>query len=121
MGFSPFDEFMFIAGPIFFFVVFALVIGAIIFAVVKSFGQWSSNNNSPRLTVPAQVITKRTDTWGGSGDSSANTDYYVTFQVESRDRMELKMSGEAYGMLAEGDLGILSFQGTRYAGFERKG
>ena len=121
MGFSPFDDFMFTAGPIFIFVIFAIVIGAIIFAVVKSIGQWSSNNNSPRLTIPAQVVTKRTNTWGGSGDSSANTDYYVTFQVESGDRMELMMTGKEYGMLAEGDLGILSFQGTRYIGFERKG
>ena len=120
MGFSPFDEFMFSAGPIFIFLIFAFVIGGMIFMGVKGFGQWSSNNNSPRLTVPAQVMTKRTETWGGSGDSSATTDYYVTFQVESGDRMELKMSGKEYGMLAERDLGILSFQGTRYLDFERK-
>ena len=71
MGFSPFDEFMFSAGPIFIFLIFAIVIGGMIFMGVKGIGQWSSNNNSPRLTVPAQVITKRTETWGGSGDSSA--------------------------------------------------
>lgn len=119
MGFSPFDDFMFTAGPIFIFVIFVIVIGGIIFAIIKSVGQWSSNNNSPRLTVPAQVVTKRTETWGGSGDSSARTNYYVTFQVESGDRMELEMSGKEYGMLAEGDIGILTFQGTRYLGFER--
>jgi hypothetical protein len=121
MGFSPFDDFMFNAVPIFVFVIFVIVIGAFIFMGVKGIGQWSANNNSPRLTVPAQVKTKRTHTWGGSGDSSAHTDYYVTFQVESGDRMELGISGKEYGMLAEGDLGILSFQGTRYLGFERKG
>lgn len=120
MGFSPFDDFMFSAMPIFGFIVFALVIGGFIFVIVKGIGQWSSNNNSPRLTVPAQVKTKRTNTRGGSGDSSARTTYYVTFQVESGDRMELQMSGEDYGMLADGDLGILTFQGTRYLGFERK-
>ena len=48
------------------------------------------------------------------------TTYYVTFQVESGDRMELRLSGTEYGQLAEGDTGKLSFQGTRYLGFERK-
>ena len=47
------------------------------------------------------------------------TTYYVTFQVESGDRMELTVSGSDYGMLVEGDIGKLSFQGTSYLGFER--
>ena len=33
--------------------------------------------------------------------------------------MELHVSGSEYGMLAEGDRGFLTFQGTRYLGFER--
>ena len=37
----------------------------------------------------------------------------------SGDRMELKMMGREYGLLAEGDTEMLSFQGTRYLGFER--
>ena len=47
------------------------------------------------------------------------TTYYVTFQVESGDRMELTVSGSDYGMLVEGDIGKLNFQGTRYLGFQR--
>ena len=43
----------------------------------------------------------------------------MTFEVESGDRIELELSGTEYGMLAEGDYGKLSFQGTRYLGFER--
>ena len=35
--------------------------------------------------------------------------------------MELSMTGNEYGLLAEGDTGKLSFQGTRYLGFERAG
>ena len=34
--------------------------------------------------------------------------------------MELQMSGSEYGLLVEGDAGMLSFQGTRYLGFERQ-
>ena len=52
--------------------------------------------------------------------SSASTSYYATFEVESGDRIELPLSGSEYGMLAEGDRGTLSFQGTRFLGFERR-
>ena len=40
--------------------------------------------------------------------------------MESGDRMELSVTGREYGMLSEGDAGRLSFQGTRYLGFERQ-
>ena len=52
--------------------------------------------------------------------TTTDTSYYVTFQVESGDRMELSVTGSEYGMLVEGDEGKLSFQGTRYLGFERE-
>ena len=39
---------------------------------------------------------------------------------ESGDRLELRMSGREFGTLAEGDKGKLTFQGTRYRGFERR-
>ena len=40
--------------------------------------------------------------------------------MESGDRMEFSLTGPEYGMLLEGDSGKLSFQGTRYLGFERQ-
>ena len=52
--------------------------------------------------------------------SSSSTYYYVTFEVESGDRLEYQVSGEEYGLLVEGDQGKLTFQGTRYKGFVRK-
>ena len=110
---------------------FLLVFGMIIFTMVSNIRTWNKNNHSPRLTVPASVIAKRmnvshhhhtnaADASGASGTwMSTSTSYYVTFQVESGDRMELQVRGSEYGMLAEGDYGKLSFQGTRYLGFER--
>ncbi|WP_017380661.1 DUF2500 domain-containing protein [Paenisporosarcina sp. TG-14] len=97
-----------------------IIIGVFVFMLIKGLGEWSSNNQSAILTVPAEVVTKRSRTSGGAGDSSARTSYYVTFQLDSGDRMELKMNGKEYGMLAEEDLGTLTFQGTRYQGFERR-
>ena len=49
------------------------------------------------------------------------TSYFATFQVESGDRIEFLVSGMEYGMLAEGDRGALTFQGTRYLNFRREG
>lgn len=107
-------------------IVFCILIGAFVFAAVKGIKQWHKNNNSPRLNVPAAVVSKRADvsshmhnTGSSTMHNTHSTTYYVTFEVESGDRMELHVDGKEYGMLAEGDVGMLSFQGTRYLGFER--
>ena len=113
---------------IMFSLVFLLVIGTFIVIAVKGIGEWNKNNHSPRLTVPATVVAKRTNVshhhhnHGGTGmhHTTHSTTYYVTFQVESGDRMELHVAGHEFGMLIEGDRGNLSFQGTRYLGFERQ-
>ena len=124
MGFGfGFDLF-----PIMFSLVFFLVIGTFIVIAVKGIREWNKNNHSPRLTVPATVVAKRTNVshhhhnHGGTGmhHTTHSTTYYVTFQVESGDRMELHVAGHEFGMLIEGDRGNLSFQGTRYLGFERQ-
>ena len=110
---------------IMFTLVFVLVIGVFVVVLVQGIRQWNKNNHSPRLTVPATVVSKRTNVThhhhGGTGmqHTTHSTTYYATFQVESGDRMELHMSGYEYGMLVEGDRGRLSFQGTRYLGFVR--
>lgn len=111
---------------ILFTLMFLLVFGMILFTVIRGISQWNKNNNSPRLTVPATVVSKRGDVShhhhggaNGVGHTTTSTTYYVTFQVESGDRMELHVSGSEYGMLVEGDAGALTFQGTRYLSFER--
>ena len=116
---------------IIFFVMFIAVFGLIIVNIVSGVGEWNKNNHSPRLTVEAVVVSKRLDVshhqHGNAGDetgahgytTTSSTTYYVTFQVESGDRMEFYVNGSEYGMLVEGDHGKLNFQGSRYLGFER--
>lgn len=89
-------------GMIMFQLVFVCVCAVILFLIVKNISTWNKNNHSPRLTVPATVVTKRTqvtqqqhanagDPTGAHGFSTTtSTSYYVTFQVESGDRMELR-------------------------------
>ena len=126
-GFSGFGT-DFTIFQIMFTLVFVIVIGMFIVIAVKGISQWNKNNHSPRLTVPATIVAKRTNVshhhhhnHSGTGmhHTTHSTTYYVTFQVESGDRMELHVAGHEFGMLIEGDRGILTFQGTRYLGFER--
>lgn len=108
---------------ILFMLTFVLVFGMILFTLIRGIGQWHKNNTSPRLAVEATVVAKRGETHrhhSGNGMVHSSTSYYVTFQVSSGDRMELRLSGQEYGLLAEGDRGTLTFQGTRYLGFERQ-
>lgn len=118
---------MFDIFPILFFIMFCMVFGLIAFTFVRGFKEWNNNNHSPRLAVEATVVAKRTNVsrhshhhGTGSGiHHSTSTTYYVTFQVESGDRMELRMAGHEFGLLIEGDKGKLTFQGTRYLSFQR--
>lgn len=101
--------------PIIFLVMFVLVIGVFISTFAKAASQNHKNNNSPRLTSQATVVTKRTKVWG----DHSHTVYYATFQFESGDRLELEVPHNEFGYLVEGDRGELTFQGTRFLGFER--
>lgn len=114
MGFGMFDL-MSIIVPLF----FVVILGVFVFIFAKGISQWNKNNKAPRLTVSATVVSKRTNVSGGGEHSHASTSYYVTFQVESGDRMELYLHGHEYGMIVEGDRGKLTFQGTRFLSFER--
>ena len=119
VGFSGFS--------VMFFIFFALFICVFVAIIIKGIMQWNKNNHSPRLTVDATLVSKRMDVShhhhsgaGGAGThTTSSTSYFATFEVESGDRMELQVNGSEYGMLVEGDYGRLTFQGTRYLGFER--
>lgn len=126
IGFG-FANIMFLVIPMIVFLGFIFVIGRTIYSLVQKAKVESTNNNSPVLTVEAKVVAKRTDIShynhnnmnSNTNYRSSSTWYYVTFQVESGDRVEFKISGDEIGMLVEQDIGKLKFQGTRYLGFER--
>ena len=102
--------------PVMFLAVFGVVFGTILSTLVKNARTERKNDNSPKISTEATVVTKRTQVRG----DHAHTTYYATFQFESGDRMELKIPHDNFGYLVEGDHGKLTFQGTRYLGFERK-
>lgn len=111
-----------------FMVMFVLVFSMIVLTFVRGIAEWNKNNHSPKLSVDALVVAKRTHVThhhhggagqAGGGHTTSSTSYYVTFEVESKDRMEFAVRSGEYAMLAEGDQGRLWFQGTRFLEFKR--
>ena len=107
-----------------FIIIFLMAFGIFAVVLIKGISQWNRNNHSPKLTVPATLVARRTNVsssrhGGPHHHHHTSTTYYVTFQVESGDRIEFRISGQEYGLLLEGDRGNLHFQGTRYLGFDR--
>ena len=108
-------------------IIFIIIIVLFVVTAVRGISQWHQNNQSPELTVEARLAAKRsqvthhTDAPDANGIAHSHTDtsYFLTFEVESGDRMEFRVPGREYGLLAEGDRGRLTFQGTRYKGFQR--
>lgn len=109
-----------------FYIMFFLVFSMIIYTLIQNIAEWDKNNKSPKLTVDAKIVDKRSHTThhhhnhNGHHHTTRSTSYYVTFEVQSGDRMELRVPRDEYGLFVEGDTGMLSFQGTRYLNFERK-
>lgn len=124
MGFNSFDM-MFNIVPILMILFFIMFFGILIVQIVRGVSTWNKNNNSPRLTVNATIVDKHEDVsyhrhhHEHHTSSTRHTSYYVTFEVESGDRIVLKVAREEYGYLVINDVGQLTFQGTRYIGFER--
>lgn len=110
-----------------FWLVFLLIFGMIVYKIVTAVSLDRANNRAPRITARASVVAKRQDFRNGTMHSSGGqmlrtagwTKYYATFQLESGDRVELMLEPNDYGLLAEGDVGKLTLQGTRFISFER--
>ncbi len=107
-----------------------LVLGFFIFIGYSIISQKIKDDRSPIIRTEATVVTKRIsvstdsnfDHGTGSGRqhyySSTDTNYYVTFELASGERKEFYVYGNEYGLLVEKDRGYLTYQGSRFKGFE---
>ncbi|QAA35372.1 DUF2500 domain-containing protein [Clostridium manihotivorum] len=114
--------------PIFMKLFFGIIFVVIVFTIIRAIAQSIKNVKSPVITVEAKVIGKRTNVSHHSSNSGVNntttnstsTTYYITFETEHGERLELPLSGRMYGLLAEGDRGKLTYQGTWFKDFKRE-
>ena len=127
MGFGVGFQLMNAVFPLLFLIVFIFIISTIIGSFVSRAKRERKNDQSPRVTAGAKVVSKRMQV----GENRRSNDdmmhsytyskYFATFEFDSGDRLELPVEGSDYGLLVEGDRGKLTFQGTRYLGFQRGG
>ena len=83
MFYAGFDRLFSILFPI----LFLVVLGMILYTIIGNISTWNKNNYSPRLTVPATVVAKRTEvSRHHTDDTMAHTftTYYVTFAACGR-------------------------------------
>ena len=109
-----------------FFLVFFLVLGIILVNIFRGIKEWNHNNHSPRLTVDATVVAKRTNVShhhrSGSGvHHSTSTTYFVTFQFDSGDRMEQRWQEVGLHMQASHRCCIRSIYRFRYLYLQHRG
>ena len=120
---SPFGFNMFSIMGILFPIVFLVIFVFIIFAVIKGLKEWSHNNAQPQIPAEALIVAKRGQRHhhnNNNGSHHTSETYYVTFQFRNGDRTEIQVPPREYGMLAEGDEGVVTLQGTRFIRFDRR-
>lgn len=106
--------------PIFVIGIFATVFGIFGFAIYKGISTAAYNKKQPIVNREAKVVSKRQHVSGGAGDTSTLTSYYITFEFTDGSREEFTLSSREYGLIAEGDKGALSTQGSWYKEFKRR-
>ena len=121
--------FLFSIIGLFMLLIIAAALGLIVYKIANHVSEEAKNSKAPVLTVEAKVVSKRTSISGTGGSMQMNgmytsgttsTSYYVTFQAPDSSRLELKVPGKKYGMLAEGDTGLLTYQRKRFVGYKRR-
>lgn len=96
-------------------VFFIIFIGLFIFSIFKNIKEWSYNNKQPTIPVEASVVSKRSSVTHHHHENnmSTSTTYYVTFEFNNGDRLELRLSGREYGLLnkyfGSSTLGVFSY------------
>lgn len=106
-----------------FIVMFSIIIGLSLIIVVR---QWWKNKRSPLIVTQSTISDKRIEEHYIRSKKNAGLGYwtrkvliyYITFNLEGGEHIELRVNKLEYAELKKGASGKLTFQGTRYIGFE---
>lgn len=99
-----------------------IIVGLIAWSVVKAASNRAARRDFealPQYSELAVVVSKRTEVSGG-GQDVVHQVHYVTFELPSGQRRELRVSPAGYGMLVEGDQGQVIFKGDLVLDFQRQ-
>ena len=99
----------------------------IVFVIATRVQAWSRNNSLPVNEAAAVVTHRRTQKFINLvnaniyGHNTTSHSYYITFLTKDGKQIEFKVTNKDYHSTAEGEKGILTFQGTRYISFQKYG
>ena len=97
--------------------IIALMLGGPVYLVMLPYRRERKYNNSqPIITVPGFVLTKRSLVKG----RHTETFYYITFESNDKERFEVRVKGEVWGSMVEGEHGQITYQGKRLIEFKRE-
>ena len=99
-------------------VVMAGFVAVLVFVIRRISHETHKNDGKPVESVRARVVSKRTDVQAMS-NSPVYTHYFATFELTDGSRVEVQLAGEQFGLLAEGDEGVLTHRGTKFYSFVR--
>jgi hypothetical protein len=95
-------------------------VGLGIFLFLKTRKKMNSIENDPVQAIAVIVTDKRTHVSGGSGDSSARTNYFITCETEDGNRKEYQVwDGNMYGRISSDDAGVLFVRAGYGLDFDR--
>lgn len=114
------DSFLFGYIIIFFLFLF-IILGVIVFQIVKGIHQWHKNNQSEIITSFVFVRDKRNHAHHHVNQNTSHTSHthFITFEFDNKERQEFRIKPDLFGLISIGDVGYLTFKGTRFIEFER--
>lgn len=115
--FFPFDFFDFIF-PIVFIIMFVFIFGMSIYIFIKGIKESRYNNSQPKIPAEVLVVSKQQNIYHRK-NRNINSSNSITFEFSNGNRIELIVDPKEYGMIVEGDVGILVSQGNKFISFER--
>jgi len=96
------------------FVAIVLILSIINTVVLKP------NESFHKSTKSAVVVSKRTSTSGRGGKyNRIKTLYFVTFELDDKSRLEIKLEGKQSGLVVEGDRVLITVYGSEKIGYKR--
>ncbi len=103
--------------------IFSLILPFIFYYAVYRFIKGAIGGSiAPRRTVEAMIVKKRLSCVQHHHGAEVftnheRTNYFVTFQLDKNNRIELQVKESQYDLLFDGERGKLTFQGKRFIRF----
>jgi len=110
-----------------FFTIPMIIVIMFLFIIISIIYNFIKNSSAPILSEKVKVVAKRFDVshsyhaeLENTTHFTSSTTYYITFENEAGQRFELMVGPNDYGLIVEGDEGIVTYQGEWFKKFERR-